>query len=402
VPRRLFTVLPVALHLCLPCSAQESIGRKEDVPVLTGSLPKTDEFSTLRAQLLQDEEKELIPFRQSIEQAIEAAPQVAALAAKLNAALKRPKKDPKRIQQLREQLLKDFPGAVVFAYQPPFETDPLKIKARLSEALQSTKERDIEHCFDAEKHSFSDSPPCRERLSRACITLGTSHVGALMAGVIDENLAAREVPYVSEEHLKEEFEGSVVYVGGEPSFCRLASLAGVSFKPRYPAVTPLHPRGAGFPFPVAVLESLRDECFDVDIEATRKALQKLDDRFPIWAEIGTDRKIWLENLDARERICPKVVREFCQNTYVLSGQVILAYRTKDCEVREVTAEDVDADVKKMAELGFTRAEQLNHAQLKETISGCQVAQDRGFTWRYVTPSTEGCAGTKSGEKSKMP
>jgi len=191
------------------------------------------------------------------------------------------------------------------------------------------------------------------------------------------------------------------FVGGTPALCKLASLAGESFKARFPAAYPLSPKGAaGFAMVFPVPESVRTECFSVDIEAARKAVATIEERFPA-TSTGFSIPIWKKNLDAREKQCTDAVRKLCRNTYVLSGRAILAYAKKGCKVREVTAEDVDSDVKEMATLGLTQADQLNHAQLKETILSCQMADSRGFTWRFVEPSTADCAG-KPGKKSKTP
>ena len=389
--RRLFTALALMISgLFLPCSAEELTSPKQKLPA--------DEFSRLYAELLEGEAKELIPFQRSIEKAIAAAPQVAAYAAKINAAAKAPGKDQKRVQGLREQLLKQFPGAFVLTDKTPIETDPKKIRARLSEVLEGTRHSSIGHCFDVDKRTFSGSEPCHQKLRLSCLELEADGKGNLTAAVVDENLGVKDVRFNSLEELKQSFD--YAFVGGTPALCKLASLAGETFKATYPAAYPHFPKGpAGFAMVFPVPDSVRTECFAMDIAAASVAIAKLEGRFPSMGT-GFSMPTWKKNLDAREKRCAEAIRELCQNTYLLSGRAILAYPTKGCKVREVTAEDVDSDVKEMAEFGLTQADQLNHAQLKETLSSCQMADSRGFAWRFVQPSTTDCAGKKPEKKSK--
>ena len=101
-------------------------------------------------------------------------------------------------------------------------------------------------------------------------------------------------------------------------------------------------------------------------------------------------KIWESDVQKRVNGCREAVKATCNHTYELSGEIVLAYLTKSCDVREVTAQDIDEDLERFALAGLTHADRLKHAQLKETITVCKEAAKASYAWRYFEPSQNDC------------
>jgi hypothetical protein len=170
------------------------------------------------------------------------------------------------------------------------------------------------------------------------------------------------------------------------SFCQAAGLAGQFFEPKEITNYPLNPPPARPFWLPSAPEEFRSECFTFDVFDAYSNYLYLQSRYPKSFAL----KLWGDEPKKRAEGCAKAVRDACMHTYQIGGEIILAYLTKGCEVREVTEQDVDNDIRDFAILGVTHAEQLKHAQLKRTIGLCRDAATAGYIWAYIEPVTAAC------------
>jgi hypothetical protein len=80
----------------------------------------------------------------------------------------------------------------------------------------------------------------------------------------------------------------------------------------------------------------------------------------------------------------------CKNTYMVKEKMIHAYRTKNCEVREVTKEDVKKDIDDFRKSGQTEAAILTHSTIIDLLDDCHAALNAGYSWDYKAPDQGNC------------
>jgi hypothetical protein len=369
--------------------------------ILTGGAPllHADDFTTLRDRYISEDAAETEKLQREADEAIASSDKVAALFRKINEVPPGAKSNSQR-DAITKTISERYPGAliVVYAhYKGPsnLPTNPKAIEQELRSWLETflaqASAKNTATCVSADPRSYSGSAPCRERLAQECVNFSSDGRGGLQVSVIDDALRVRDLSFESEEQLGAIYPNAAVT--GKVDFCRLAAVAGARFQSSYPVDWPLTPKGTGFPFMSPYPESVKADCLGIDFDDLEGRFADLETRFSgIWAEYHVGE--WRKDLKVYRAGCLKAVKELCQNTYVVAEKVILDYPTKGCEVREVTAEDIDADIKNMNEAGLTKADQLNHAQLKEQILACQAAHEKGYSWKFVEPSTKNCKKAK--------
>jgi len=126
-------------------------------------------------------------------------------------------------------------------------------------------------------------------------------------------------------------------------------------------------------------ESLNEKCL------TKSGVPK--DIFSKFSRLKANYEIQypLNSVESGINACQKAVGEICENTFEAKGKMIFSYSTKGCSVREVTADDVESDIKEWRNAGTGEADIISHSTLLDVINLCKQAQDYGYSWNYKKP-----------------
>jgi hypothetical protein len=110
---------------------------------------------------------------------------------------------------------------------------------------------------------------------------------------------------------------------------------------------------------------------------------------------------WEKSAKEYTRTCERAISQTCENVYPVANTYALAYPTKGCKVRRVTANDVRDDVEQARRAGrWTEAEGLEHLELGKVIDACSRAGRGGWTWRFKEPKLAPACGTRKVAPSK--
>jgi hypothetical protein len=341
------------------------------------------------------------------------ATEFASLAREVNKVSSGATKNRSGLDQAMNRLLGAFPGVVLLLLVEktnPLEkdakllTDPALIKTAIQRWSQQYDKTRPSSCFAASTMAFSNSRGCSAKLSDLCKAYGSDGKGQLSIITIGDDLGINNHEVRSPDDLNQyvsatSSDGSATeetfgpakellqaWVDGGFQFCAAVSSSGHSWdvKETYGAIpTPPAAQWIGAP---STLGELTSECLDSNGEAALVNLYALRVRFPEYAMVTS----WKSALEHRSRVCREAIVQWCSNTYEIEGELIASYVTKQCEIREVTAEDVDNDIRNFAQVGMTKASRLLHGQLKEEILACSKARAKGYEWTYARPSPEGC------------
>jgi len=104
-------------------------------------------------------------------------------------------------------------------------------------------------------------------------------------------------------------------------------------------------------------------------------------------------KIPLEN----KMHCRKSAKFLCDNVYEVKGTFILSYSTVGCTIRDVTKEDVEADMQWID----TNAAKVNHSTMIDTLEACRQARENGYFWLYKKPAlSKECSSSPKKKKKR--
>jgi hypothetical protein len=76
-----------------------------------------------------------------------------------------------------------------------------------------------------------------------------------------------------------------------------------------------------------------------------------------------------------------LAQKFCSDISFVGATAILTYETKGCDLREVTENDIDNDLRMFS----TEAEKLMHSTLKDRVVACDGIHKLGVSWNYTRP-----------------
>jgi len=337
---------------------------------------------------------------------------LASLARQINQADSGASNDAERSEQLSTQLISQFPGLVLLAAIDSdnsllkgklLQTDPTLIRAALVKPYRKYHDHPPSSCFSPNDVKFSESRECVENLSQLCKSFESNGEGRLSVVSIrddltsvsravkspDDWLQSESTPsdatdsasekYKAVKDLLQAWTDEIYY------FCATASTSGQPFEAKMPSGAIPNPPAAGVVTTVS-LEDIERECIEIDVLTAQANSRALKARYPDYSMVG----FWDEWIETRRRRCNESIQSWCGAAYVLKEEVILAYVTRGCEIREVTAEDVDNDLQRFTSFGVTRADRLKHEVLRDQIDTCQAANGKGFSWSYQPPSLKEC------------
>jgi hypothetical protein len=85
--------------------------------------------------------------------------------------------------------------------------------------------------------------------------------------------------------------------------------------------------------------------------------------------------------------CEKMVAEACVRVSKNYEKFALHYNTKGCDIRSVTAADIDSDISSWGEYA-TEASKQSHLELKNTLGICAKASKLGYAWTFKYPESD--------------
>jgi len=282
-------------------------------------------------------------------------------------------------------------------------TDPAVIRAAIHKTYSHYKETLPSGCFLPERVEFLPSKGCVDRVGDLCQSLNSDGKGQLSVVTVESDLTTPSHPVDTPEEWNQvtstnrehgDSSGEIygvardliqTWVADTFYFCSAASASGQRFEAKVPSGPIPDPPAARFAV-VDSLEAVKRECFDIDVMNVQANHLLLKIQFDGYYMA----KAWEPAIMLRARRCQEAVQGFCQNAYLVKGEMILGYVTKGCEIREVTAEDVDNDIQRFTAIGMTRADRLNHGELRDQIDTCKTANEKGFDWSYQPPSLKDC------------
>lgn len=237
------------------------------------------------------------------------------------------------------------------------------------------------NCFN--QAVYSGIKQCESMKKQACSNYGSEDgkmyyhelTADLELNEIDVSISDPRMPEPSIDQAKE-----TLLFRDNYNFCRLLSLTTKSFPPAIITKLPVYQRLIkdfyGFVIPSA--SGYKKICIDAKpTEIHLNRLQEARAQYPnewILTTYNNDFTKW-------KSACKRAAQEICVNSYTIKDQVILAYETVACQIREVTKEDVEHDIRLMD----MHSDKLKHAALLDTIDVCQAAHDDGIFWPYQKP-----------------
>lgn len=159
--------------------------------------------------------------------------------------------------------------------------------------------------------------------------------------------------------------------------CTLLSLLRPTFEPKVVTVNWWHYPHELFSQIDQDMQLFRDTCgAPPESNPNHAKLKALAARFPEDEELqdGTARLV---------RICQGNAHLICKSVFKIRNNWALAYPTKGCDVRRVTAKDIANDVQNWTHA--TEVEKLEHMTLADKIEACGAAHDAGYEWEFEEP-----------------
>lgn len=291
-----------------------------------------------------------------------------------------------------------------------FTTDPKEIDVIIAEAISTLERTAPSRCFDPREQRYIANPACSARINEWCrYRCWSADSGKLIARVLRPDLSIDSVAleeFADWEHIWSEFSKPVRDYFGEASdpsskfdtaeydfaFCRIAALGGAKFYfPNFAAWPLEEPRWAKAAFYVAPeAAEVTAECLADDLHDWQGRLRKVRR-----SESSLPLEFWESGLAERLKSCSNAVELLCSSVSIVEGVPILSYVTEACRIRDVTVEDIKADLDRFARAGATRADLIQHEQLAKQIEACKRARDRNFTWVTLRPVIEGDCATQT-------
>lgn len=109
--------------------------------------------------------------------------------------------------------------------------------------------------------------------------------------------------------------------------------------------------------------------------------------------------IWRDVAASRVKQCAEHVTQYCASVYRIGSVHAMAYVTKGCNVRRVTANDIKSDVERMEGL-WTEAERLEHLLVAHNIETCAALAEREWTWTFNDGEKDAADCKAKGAKAK--
>jgi hypothetical protein len=339
------------------------------------------------------------------------AGEFAALARTINQARATKPTDAAKSEELSTQLFTGFPGLLVLTLideeNPLLKGDSITpdttlIKSAVQRSYRQFHDHPPSSCFAPENMVFSGTKECAGRITELCGAFGSSETGQISVVTVGDDLRTANHLVNSPEEVRQYEPKGQDSTSGEDAlyhavqdatqawfedvfyFCAAAGSSGQRFEAKTISGRP-DPPATNYAI-VDSLESARKECIEIDALGAQANWHSLKAQFPDYFMLP----IWESAINMRSKSCREAIQNWCANAYFVKGEVILGYITKGCEVREVTAEDVDNDITQFTALGVTRADRLKHSVLRDEIDLCKAARQRGFAWTYQVPSLKDC------------
>ena len=349
------------------------------------------------------------------------ATEFASLAREVNTLSSASAKTRSGLDQAVNRMLGAFPGSAflwLVEKPSPLEketkllTDAALIRTAVQRWSQQYDRTRPSSCFAASTMAFANSKECVAKLRDLCKSYGSDGKGQLSIITIgnDLDIITHEVKSQDEVNryadvnssdgssteetlssVKDLFE---TWLDGRFQFCAAVSSSGHEWNAKDTSGPIPDPPAVQWIAAPSTLADVTTECLDSNGEAALLNLYALKNRFPEYSMVT----LWKSALEHRSRVCHDAVVQWCSSTYAIKGELIASYLTVECKIREVTAEDVDNDVRGFAQSGMTKASQLLHGELKEQILACTKAMAKGYQWTYTRPSVEGCKPSEKGDR----
>ncbi len=302
---------------------------------------------------------------------------------KLNALEREKRAKPKHAAALEKK--KD---ALRRKYQPKFDIDPgtiglqnkagqyvtnaRKVQRGIRRAIAKYEKTSPEYCFPNES-DYAATAQCEE--------LKHTYSDRFKLGIAEGRIYYNRLNE-SFEIVKHYLEDTELFDKTDPSLSRDAgyfylSLALLNEEQEcrkiyaYPENNPFDNLQAG-------ISTFRKGCIiDRPDEDLYRNLYLLKDAYPEDSFIRAN----LKKYETWVHQCDWAAHHFCHDVHVHDDTAIMSYRAARCEIRDVTADDLNNGMARMA----TTAEELTYSRLKEHLTFCQEAYDAGFRWSYVKP-----------------
>jgi hypothetical protein len=87
--------------------------------------------------------------------------------------------------------------------------------------------------------------------------------------------------------------------------------------------------------------------------------------------------------------CKKAVQNMCAEVGRPYDKFAVYYATKGCDVRAVTKDDIESDLKSWADNEYiTEATRQDHLSLKHRVEICEAASAVGYSWNFTVPKPD--------------
>jgi hypothetical protein len=238
-------------------------------------------------------------------------------------------------------------------------------------------------CFNTKQRSFKNTKKCMFAINNGCEhSLGLSSTSqGLVIEKLSKDLKSTEVYSVTtldqfKKHQQTYFDGTEPFIEPSYYFCSAASATGLR-----------------------LVGSLKfNSNFDDELVSIYKNKNSLIGAVDICNKIltvdntiATKAKHALKNdqlnkyTDEARDACLKESRNLCQNTKIIKETLIYSYPTKGCEVRDVTVEDIENDIRSWSGNQYvTKGTILQHSQMIDFMKVCKDAH-RFHSIKYKAP-----------------
>lgn len=266
----------------------------------------------------------------------------------------------------------------------------------IQEGVRAFRKSPPSECFDTKQNIYRDTKTCRERLSQSCGPSLGSEGGQLYVEELTSEIELNKVPIANYTEYYTQ-SGLTGLAEARPpvrelseykfNYCRIASRAGARVAPTH--VLKKVDTSPAWMQPVRFVlrdfETIKSNCLNAwpTYEQQARAMDLATDK-----RLKYPMKLWLEWMNLRIQNCEKSIWNICQSVYFAKDKAILAYATAGCETREVTAGDVQKDLEEFERLEITEAIRLKHTYLLDIINACQLAYEKGMSWKYEAPTVE--------------